>query len=111
MSVNVRAPVIEDDSYGLFDLPNHTGTPERRLMLAVIERAILDFVGNDERETETAAQWLFGDLDKTECTEFSFPWICRELDLDVNRIASKISQMPKRGSRRVAPWYFLRASN
>ncbi len=87
-----------------------TGTPERRLLLAVLERAVLDYVGNDEREMEAAEAWLFEDLNNQQSGEFSFTWICRELDLDVKRIAQKITEMPKRGSRRVAPWYFLKAS-
>lgn len=108
--MRANVPLIDDDAATLFDTPNMTGTPERRLILAVLERAVLDYVGNDERETESAEAWLFGDLDNQASGEFSFTWICRELDLDVQKIARKISEMPKRGSRRVAPWYFLKAS-
>jgi len=103
-------PMIDRDAFVLFDSPNMTGTPERRLILAVLERAILDFVGNDEKETEAAEAWLFGDLEEKNFTEFSFPWICQELDLETDNIAKKIREMPKRGSQRVAPWYFTRAS-
>ncbi len=110
--VRLNVPPIDDDAVTLFDTPNMTGTPERRLLLAVLERAVLDFVGNDEREMESAEQWLFGDseADVSTAREFSFPWICRELDLDIKRISEKINQMPKRGARRVAPWYFRKAS-
>jgi hypothetical protein len=108
--VRANIPFIDDDAATLFDTPNMTGTPERRLLLAVLERAVLDYVGNDEREMEAAEAWLFEDLNNQQSGEFSFTWICRELDLDVKKIAQKISEMPKRGSRRVAPWYFLKAS-
>jgi hypothetical protein len=108
--VRANIPFIDDDAATLFDTPNMTGTPERRLLLAVLERAVLDYVGNDEREMEAAEAWLFEDLNNQQSGEFSFTWICRELDLDVKRIAQKITEMPKRGSRRVAPWYFLKAS-
>ena len=113
--MRTNVPLIDDDAATLFDTPNMTGTPERRLLLAIIERAVLDYVGNDERETESAEAWLFGDLDNPNSDnplsgEFSFAWICRELDLDIQKIARKISEMPKRGARRVAPWYFLKAS-
>ena len=108
--MRANIPFIDDDAATLFDTPNMTGTPERRLLLAVLERAVLDYVGNDEREMEAAEAWLFEDLNNQQSGEFSFTWICRELDLDVKKIAQKISEMPKRGSRRVAPWYFLKAS-
>lgn len=95
-----------DQELDFFETPNHTGSPERRLLLAVLERAILDYVGNDRREVEEAEIWLFGDREDSELVTFSFRWVCQQLDLDVKKIAATISAMPKRGSRRVAPWYF-----
>jgi hypothetical protein len=86
-----------------------TGTPERRLLLAILERAVLDFVGNDSREIEEAEAWLFGDLDSPTNEQFSFPWVCEQLDLDMYKIASKIRSMPRRGNRKVAPWYFAKS--
>lgn len=103
-------PSIDDDAVSLFDIPNQTGTPERRLLAAILERAILDYVGNDEREMQDAHDWIFVDIDNPHADEFSFPWLCRELDLDVKFIAEKIKAMPKRGSNRIAPWYFSKAS-
>jgi hypothetical protein len=104
--------MIDKDAFVLFDTPNLTGTPERRLLLAVLERAILDFVGNDEKEMDQAKEWLFGDLEfgpsDPTATEFSFPWLCQQLDLDIENITEKIKAMPKRGTNRVAPWYFTR---
>jgi hypothetical protein len=86
--------------------PNMTGTPERRLLLAILERAILDFVGNDERELEQAEDWLFSHKNSGRVENFSFEWVCEQLDLDPNKISAKIRAMPRRGSRKVAPWYF-----
>jgi len=111
MTQQVRSssfPSIDGDASGLFDAPNVTGTPERRLLLAILERAILDYVGNDQKEISEADEWLFT-FDPEEAI-FSFPWLCRELDLDFKDIAEKIRSMPRRGSRRVAPWYFTKAS-
>ena len=88
--------------------PNMTGTPERRLLLAILERAILDFVGNDERELEQAEQWLFAPERSGKNEHFSFEWVCEQLDLDPNRIAAKIKQMPRRGSRTAVRWYFAK---
>jgi hypothetical protein len=98
-------PTIDGDASALFDAPNFTGTPERRLLLAILERAILDYVGNDEKEVTEANDWLFTE----DQGIFSFSWLCQELDLDEHIIAEKIRKMPRRGNRRVAPWYFQRA--
>jgi hypothetical protein len=83
-----------------------TGSPERRLLLAILERAILDYVGNDPREIDEAEQWLFGDTERGTTQQFSFGWVCEQLDLDAPKIAEKIKSMPRRGNRKIAPWYF-----
>lgn len=95
--------MVESESW--FDVPNETGTPERRLLLAVLERAILDFVGNDERELQEAEEWIFSELEDPSYDEFTFAWVCRELDLDYRKISAQIKEMPKRGASRIAPWY------
>lgn len=104
-SFGVGSPMIDQDSSNLFEVPNSTGSPERRLILAVLERAILDFVGNDLREVQEAEEWLFGERDTPTNAPFSFAWVCRELDLDSRVIAEQIRAMPKRGESRIAPWY------
>jgi len=91
-------------------LPNMTGTPERRLLLAILERAILDFVGNEPKEVEEAERWLFGEPDQESSSQFSFAWVCEQLDLDTSKIAGKIRSMPRRGNRKVAPWYFQKTA-
>lgn len=93
-----------DDELGIFDYPNLTGSPERRLILAVLERAMLDYVGNDEQEHQSAKSWLFSEPGFTS-KEFSFPWVCEHLDLSPVDIQRKIMKMPRRGSQRLAPWY------
>ena len=89
----------------LIDPPNFTGSPERRLILAVLERAILDYVGNESEEVQQAKNWLFGE-DALDTNPFSFGWVCQQLDLDPIRVTRKIKNMPRRGGHRVAPWYF-----
>ena len=98
-------PTVDGDALAFFDVPNLTGTPERNLLMAVVERAILDLVGNDEREVEAAREWIFDEDSDSGRYNFSFSWICHQLDLDHEKILEKIRLMPKRGSRRVAPWY------
>ncbi len=102
-------PAIDNDASDLIDYPQLTGTPERRLLLAILERAILDFVGNDLQEVHSAEAWLF-DEEASISDRFSFPWICHELDLEEGHISGLIRKMPRRGKNRVAPWYFARHS-
>lgn len=120
------------DSLEIFGNQNERGTPERNLLMAVLERAILDYVGNDEREIADAEEWLFDDiearnLDKISQNEgethdyqknssespllspFTFDWVCQQLDLDSKFVSNTIKAMPKRGNKRVAPWYFDKA--
>ncbi|RIL07512.1 MAG: hypothetical protein DCC75_09965 [Proteobacteria bacterium] len=101
-------PVIDFEAYNLFDLPKTTGTPERRLLLAVLERAILDYVGNDAVECKAAEEWLFSESDEEEMDEFTFLWVCQQLDLNAKQIAATIKRMPRRGKHKVAPWYFAK---
>jgi len=99
---------LDKDSEGLYEMPNHTGTPERNLLMAILERAILDLVGNDPKESEDAETWLFGDLENPTYSEFSFPWLCQELDLEYAKTAAMIRGIPKRGDSRIAPWYLTK---
>lgn len=99
---------LSQQSGELFDIPSGKGTPERNLLMAILERAILDYVGNDKKELEEAGDWLFGDLENYQHDEFSFPWLCEQLDLDPQKTAGIIKQIPRRGMRRVAPWYVNR---
>ena len=103
-------PLLES-SNTLNDEPNFTGSPERMLLLAMLERAILDFVGNDRKEALAAEEWIFSDEDSPLAEPFSFAWVCKELDLSPSSVAQMIKAMPKRGSQRIAPWYFTRKSS
>ena len=96
----------EIEAQEVFGPVNLTGTPERNLLMAIMVRAILDVVGNDQREAEEAEDWLFGGSAADEDEPYTFPWLCQQLDLDRFEIAAKIKAMPKRGNRRIAPWYF-----
>ena len=105
----MQNPSIDYDGYQFFDIPNDTGTPERRLILGILERGILDLVGNDAKEALEAEFWLFED-ESDEEDQFSFRWVCGQLDLDFPLVRQKIKAMPKRGESRLAPWYMKKAS-
>ena len=107
---------IDNHALDAFGAPNPTGTPERNLLLAVLERAILDYVGNDQKERERAADWLFvsendendEDEDEDHKESYSYAWICEQLSLCPIGVKKFIKSLPKRGERKVAPWYFMR---
>ncbi|RME57466.1 MAG: hypothetical protein D6780_08380 [Candidatus Dadabacteria bacterium] len=105
---------LSGETGGLFDVPNLTGTPERNLLLAILERAALDYVGNDPQERQAVVEWIEDYLknkdkiDHNGAVPFTFVWVCKQLDLNPDNIARKILTMPKRGNRKVAPWYFLK---
>jgi hypothetical protein len=105
---------IDDNEPGIIGITNQKGTPERRLLLAVLERSILDFVGNDRKEADAAAEWLFTETDENanddNCEEFSFAWVCNFLDLDKSSVLRQVKAMPKRGKNKIAPWYFAKAA-
>lgn len=103
-------PEVDADAFTLINEYNATGTPERRLLLGLLERAILDFVGNDQLEIDEAASWIFANDDSAENSDdfadcFSFTWVCEQLDLDSADIREKIRLMPKRGASKIPPWY------
>ena len=104
------SPLIDVDGQVLYEEPNLTGSPERNLLMAILERALLDLVGNEDKQVEDAEQWFFGEEEQPlREQEFSFPWICQQLDLDLSTISEKVRTMPKRGNSRIAPWYTMRS--
>lgn len=111
MDTNIDMGSLGNDAMGAYEDAHQGGAPERRLLLAILERAILDFVGNEPREVESASDWFFGEQNGGGCDRpslpFSFQWVCEGLDLDAQRVAAFVSALPKRGRRRIAPWYFM----
>ena len=107
---NFQLPEIDADALELFGAPNKTGSPERNMLMAILERAILDFVGNDPQQIELAKDWIFDDC-QYPYKRWSFPWLCEQLDLEPERIAAAVKAMPKRGKRKIAPWYFMKHNN
>ena len=105
-SGQVRLPSVDVDAFSVFDARNETGTPERNLLMAILERAILDYLGNQNSEAMSAEEWIFGEHSSRFMESFSFPWVCQQLDLDIKKVTAVINSMPKRGENRTAPWYW-----
>jgi len=99
---------FNSDESTVFDISSSKrSTPEGRLIIAVLERSVLDYIGNEKNESIAAEEWFFksNDSEYGDYPEFSLEWVCQELDLNVNHVRSVIARMPKRGDKRVAPWY------
>jgi len=62
--------------------------PERRLLAAVLQRAITDFLTGDGDLRESAELWLMDD-EPTDAP-LSFLFICEALDLDLDSLRNAI---------------------
>lgn len=62
--------------------------PEKRLLAAVLQRAVTDYVTGDGDLKESARLWLF--MDEPEDAPLTFIFICEALDLDVESLRKAI---------------------
>lgn len=62
--------------------------PEKRLLAAVLQRAITDYVGGEGEIKEGARVWLMDD-EPTDAP-LSFKFICEALDLDLSSLRKAI---------------------
>ena len=62
--------------------------PERRLLTAVLQRAVTDFVSGDGDLKECAREWLFDD-EANECP-LTFAFVCEALDLEMDGLRKAI---------------------
>ena len=76
------------------DIPSAGQTiPEKRLLAAVLQRAITDFVSGDGELREGAQIWLFDD-EPTDAP-LTFAFVCEALDLDRDGLRSAILSQAK----------------
>jgi hypothetical protein len=84
------------------DVPTPGGTiPELRLLAAVLQRAIHDFIGGDGDVREGARSWLMDD-EPTDAP-LSFRFICEALDLDGDSLRKAIQRQADAQVREFAP--------
>jgi hypothetical protein len=80
-------------------------TPERRLMVAILRRAIWDFALYRDMEPDTeryelavdAAGWIFWDGEETldEEGRYSFMHVCASLDLDTTSLRKAVLRLTR----------------
>lgn len=75
---------------------NEGFVPEKKLLVAVLQRAVTDFVSGDEEVQQEAYNWLMmegnGDNDSAEDEEFplTFDFICEALDFESESLRKAI---------------------
>lgn len=74
--------------------------PEKRLLAAVLQRAITDFVSGDGELKEGSRLWLF-DEEPTDAP-LTFAFICEALDLDKSTLRKAIAEQAENASEALA---------
>ena len=71
-------------------IPKGTGgfNPERRLLSAVLQRAIQDFLTCDGEVKQSAEEWLYNSEDAQDA--FGFTYICEALDFHKEELRKAI---------------------
>lgn len=67
---------------------NNTLVPEKRLLAAVLQRAVSDYVGGEMEMKAEAKSWLM--TDEASDAPLTFQFICEALDLDCNSLRKAI---------------------
>ncbi|NMC62496.1 MAG: hypothetical protein GYA55_04940 [SAR324 cluster bacterium] len=88
--------------------PEEHLSPEQRLLLAIIEQAIRDLLENGTPSSKQAHRWFFDNFSDDTCLPFSFIWICKHLDLDMNVVRTKIRDLINSGVPPEMSWIFRR---
>jgi hypothetical protein len=68
--------------------PSGSSIPEKKLLAAVLQRAITDFLSGEGDTKEAARLWLFDD-EHGDCP-LTFAFICEALDLDMQTLRKAI---------------------
>ncbi|HMO16728.1 MAG TPA: hypothetical protein PKA63_02635 [Oligoflexia bacterium] len=66
-------------------------TPERELLIAILDRAVLDFCGREGDLHERAKEWIFGESDPDNA--FSFEAICEHLGLVPSALRKRVLEI------------------
>ena len=70
---------------------NKLSAPEHELLVAILDRAVLDFYSKRQALRDPAKEWLFEAEEGREL--FSFDWICDHLNLEPQAVRKQVSQL------------------
>jgi len=62
-------------------------SPEKHLLVAVLRRALFDYVQGSNVEREAAKDWLFDEEDRAI---FTYRWICTHLGMEPESILQRL---------------------
>ena len=77
-----------------------TYVPEKRLLAAVLQRAVTDYITGEGETKEGARMWLMDD--QPEDAPLSFLFICEALDLDPESLRKAIESQAVAGPQAMA---------
>lgn len=69
--------------------------PERRLLAAVLQRAITDYLTGDEELRTSAQEWIFSADDPNET--FGFAFICEALEFHKEELRKAVARQFEQG--------------
>lgn len=64
--------------------------PEKKLLVAVLQRAVTDFVTGDEEMKSESYEWIMDEALFDEEIPLTFRFICEALDFDVDSLRTAI---------------------
>ena len=67
------------------------GIGEKKLLAALLKRAVLDYLGESGEHAVAAEQWIFDDLQVRPVKEYTFLWVCEHLGIEGPELASQLS--------------------
>jgi len=85
--------------YNIYDrntkniLGEQTTLAEKKLLIAVLKRAVLDYLGGSRSESVDARSWIFSGGRNGRVPEFSFAWVCEQLCFDLERTRDQIKEL------------------
>jgi hypothetical protein len=65
--------------------------PERELLVATLDRAVLDYYGSNQEISEEAADWLFENTESERV--FSFNWVCEHLGIEAEEVRNRVGRL------------------
>lgn len=84
--------------------------PERRLLAAVLQRAVTDYLTGDGELNDSAREWIYSSDDTNEA--FGFAYICEALDFHKEELRKAIrNQYERQGCRPMPAGAAVEAAN
>lgn len=83
--------------------------PEHNLLIALLNRALLDYLGSGKEEHDLAAGWLYAEEDAEEA--FSYRWVCAHLGIEPDFLLGGVEMMREESNGRVKRWYLQRGKS